>query len=348
MTCLEFSPDAQRLASCSKDGTIHIWKLKYGQLLGVVSVARQSIVSIAFSPEGEHIASGSDDGVLRIWSTKLIDNPNHIETAERPVEVSNFALSGDGKRILILTGEAMDSRNTLDGNLITDFTVPRGVECIAIDHPGGRAAYGTEAGAIIVWNTEQFSEAVKSWNSPELTVTQLSFSLDGTRMVYIGWERNIQIWDTATDSVVGCIEVQYYETRDVACSADGQFVVRTDDIGATKIWRTPTQELVFVKDYASAYPPGISETAAVAILRQCGPKSSYLWPRLLGRPEGDVFMERENIYCVERNNADLDLHNEKLLGILPSGSGDRWELSTLQGIFLTVVLGGLVLCRLIK
>lgn len=50
--CVDFSPNAQRIASCSSDGTLRLWNIENGCTVGVVPVAYDEMWNIAFCPKG--------------------------------------------------------------------------------------------------------------------------------------------------------------------------------------------------------------------------------------------------------------------------------------------------------
>jgi hypothetical protein len=76
LTQVEFSPDGQRLATASRDGTVVLWDAQGGQELLSLTAHRASPAAVAFSPDGSHLAIASN-GVLRILDAAPVPVPSN-------------------------------------------------------------------------------------------------------------------------------------------------------------------------------------------------------------------------------------------------------------------------------
>ena len=56
---MAFSPDGQRLASASHDGTVKVWDAATGQETLTLKGHTGVVSSVAFSPDGKRLASAS-------------------------------------------------------------------------------------------------------------------------------------------------------------------------------------------------------------------------------------------------------------------------------------------------
>ncbi len=69
-TALAWSPDGQRLAATSLDGSIYLWDGKTGTLLHQRSGLKTPIWDIVWSPDSQRIATSRLDGPIHLWDAK--------------------------------------------------------------------------------------------------------------------------------------------------------------------------------------------------------------------------------------------------------------------------------------
>eukprot|EP00171_Calliarthron_tuberculosum_P008967 IDg8967t1 len=138
--CLGFSPDSQRLAAGSRNGTVRVWDMEDGGLLGVVmSVANDYIWCVALSPNGQEIVSASDNGVVLFWNFKLIEDTEHSRNSHNEEFGLAMAMSGDGKQVLARCHNPKfpcSMWNALDGRQIKKFETGMVIYCVEMDHSG--------------------------------------------------------------------------------------------------------------------------------------------------------------------------------------------------------------------
>jgi WD40 repeat protein len=62
-----FSPDGDRLATCSADQTVKLWNVANGDLLRTFRGHVDEVLDVEFSPDGNLLASASKDGIIKLW-----------------------------------------------------------------------------------------------------------------------------------------------------------------------------------------------------------------------------------------------------------------------------------------
>jgi WD40 repeat protein len=65
-----FSPDGNRVATASADGTAIVWDIARGKPERVFQGHNDAVWKVAFSPDGTHLATASHDGTAKVWNLR--------------------------------------------------------------------------------------------------------------------------------------------------------------------------------------------------------------------------------------------------------------------------------------
>ncbi len=119
VTSIDFSPDGQRIATGSRDGSARIWDNATGRQLVKLDHDAE-VTSVDFSPDGQHIATGSRDGSARIWDAVNDWASRLIYHGQRSVLSITFSPQGHwlgagvGSQVIIWNSKTGDIVHELD------------------------------------------------------------------------------------------------------------------------------------------------------------------------------------------------------------------------------------------
>ncbi|WP_187144413.1 TIR domain-containing protein [Microvirga massiliensis] len=94
----EFSPDGQKVATGSQDGSARLWDAATGAELAVLRGHMGPVGYPTFSRDGQKIATGSEDSTVRLWDVATGAELAILRGHERPITSSDF--DADGQRVL--------------------------------------------------------------------------------------------------------------------------------------------------------------------------------------------------------------------------------------------------------
>ena len=85
ITTIQFSPDAARVLSASRDGTARIWSGESGRQIHVLAGHGGEVFSCSFSGDGKRVLTLSHDRTARFWSAETGKEERVYSGAERPL-----------------------------------------------------------------------------------------------------------------------------------------------------------------------------------------------------------------------------------------------------------------------
>ena len=228
----DFSPDEDKLASVSADGTIRLWDLE-GKSLGVLECNSLPLLDLDFAPDGEQIVAVDADGSLYVWSSE-----GQVETewkahaqAARAVE-----FSPDGELIASASEDTTIKLWDRDGNLIR--TLQKNMQGLhtLLWTQDNRVIAGDEQGNIYIW--EKSGEQLTSFKAHRATITALDLSPDGKALVSVSRDRQIKFHDLETGNVINTIEDAHQgPIYNVRFTPDGEKIITVGDDKLIHVWQ---------------------------------------------------------------------------------------------------------------
>jgi WD40 repeat protein len=212
VSCVRFSPDSQRLASTSRDGSVMVWNPRTGQQLQVFTAHEGGVRCAAWSPDSKHVASGGDDKSVRMWDagrgTQLIE-PLHGHARE----VTCVSFCSNASTLVSASGES-----------IIVWKLRGGV----------RAAMSQKIDVQTFW------------------VKNIALSPDDVHVAgTAGYGKAVTVWDVATGQFVRALQGHKKAVVSVAWSSDGQYIVTGSDDDTIRMWRARVQVHCVASCYGS-------------------------------------------------------------------------------------------------
>ena len=207
---ISWSPDGKQVAAVSPPATVQVWDASSGQVVATMPGATAEEVS--WSPNGKYLAASSSNGV-QVWD--VTSGQTLLSNTQKSVldVTSKLAWSPDGTHIAAqVLGEDQTSEDVWDvvsGRSVLAVPQRAGSELAAAWSPDGkRLAVGDGYGRSIgIWDLATGRKLltyggheVPSGSDPEMkgSIVAIAWSRDGRRIVSLGNEDTIQIWDPAS------------------------------------------------------------------------------------------------------------------------------------------------------
>ncbi|WP_182866132.1 WD40 repeat domain-containing serine/threonine-protein kinase [Stieleria mannarensis] len=182
-----FSPTSDYVATADRYHNVHLHDIN-GELVGQVATDSRN-ESLAFTADGKHLVAvlrtDSDDGgkqSLAVWSVPDLER---IVEWDQSFRTSVFALSADGRRVVVAHTQGILVGNWPEREKIFDqHDVLGRIRCLAINQDGSQVAAGCDNGMIHHWtldsNGKPENEFPRTIVSGEKRVTSIQFADDQT------------------------------------------------------------------------------------------------------------------------------------------------------------------------
>ena len=149
--CAQFSPDARRIVTASRDNSARVWDVQSGKQLTPPLNHDGQVYSAQFSPNGEWIVTASADKTARIWDAR--SGQPIGEPLQHNKVVNSVQFSSDAKRILTTSGDTAWVWDTKSGKPTAHLELGWFV-CSAQFSPDGNQIVTASGDSAQVWNAE--------------------------------------------------------------------------------------------------------------------------------------------------------------------------------------------------
>jgi WD40 repeat protein/tRNA A-37 threonylcarbamoyl transferase component Bud32 len=242
VSAVAFSPDGNRLASASHDGTVKIWATAARRAAHTLKGHTDLVTGVAYSRDGKRLATASRDGTVKLWDAAT--GREQTTLAGHKGRVRCVAFSPDGKQV-VCGGDGLKWWDAVTGREKrgTVLASDRGVNALAFSPDGMRLAAGLADGAVSVLDAVTGKEIFTflGHTSQERVggVSGLAYSPDGRRVVSCGgWAA--KVWDAVSGREIQTFTGHNQAVRCVAFSPDGKRVASGCNNRLGKVWEAAT------------------------------------------------------------------------------------------------------------
>jgi WD40 repeat protein len=238
-----FSSDGRLLASATREHGIILWEFgedgfvrRKAELKGHLG----PVLSVAFQG-AEVLASGGVDGTVRLWEVKT--GRMRGEPLNHEAEVRAVAFSHDGRRLAAAGKGGYVHLWELTRSPYRQKALPTGeaeILSLRFSPTEQLLAMATHTGAILLWNPA--TRAAKELPTRhQRSVYEVAFRGDGLKLVSVGLDKKLIVWDVATGLPDKEIEtLRLGSPLCVAFHPAGKHLAWGDEAGTLTLWALET------------------------------------------------------------------------------------------------------------
>nr|KAF6393970.1 telomerase associated protein 1 [Pipistrellus kuhlii] len=232
-TAVAFSPSGHRAAVGTASGTVYLLDLRTWQEEKSLVSGCDGVSSCSFLSDNSLFLTAFD-GLLELWD--LQHGCRVLQTKAHQYQITSCCLSPD-RRLLatVCLGGCLKLWDTVHGQLASQHTAPKPVNCVAF-HPEGQVlAIGSWAGSCSFFQADGL-RVIKELGAPGASVRTVAFNVPG-RVVTVGrLDRMVELWAWQEGALLAAFPAHHgFVVAALFLRAGSQLLTAGED-GKVQVW----------------------------------------------------------------------------------------------------------------
>lgn len=203
--------DGRLFVSADRNKTLKVWSLERDECCFTLVGHSDHVNAVAITSDSRYAVSCADDCTIRVWDLKSGECTRVLPATEKPAWTVSVSMDGRS----IVSGGCNEKIHVWDfetGALRSTITAESTVDTIAISRDGLTVAAGDDDGWICMWDLNS-GRMIRRMNGQVQTTSVLPNYVrkvvllpNQQRLVSVGADGKLNIWDVATGECVRAIE----------------------------------------------------------------------------------------------------------------------------------------------
>lgn len=250
ISCIDFSPNGQKLAAGLADGTIQLRSLDGKKTRQLPAVSKDnSVTRVRFDDQGQMLAAGYNDGTVRLWNLqgqqKNVDLKGHnTQFTNINTKVTDISFSPNGHQLATTSLDGTARLWNRKGIPLAIFEGHEGPILLTSFSPDGqRLATTSSQGTLRLWDLKHKDDN-QIMLQTDAAVKSVSFRQDGLLAVS-SEDGDVRFWKCQEK---GCerqntiIKTDQGTIYSVSFSPDGKFIATALHDGTIKLWNLKSNQ----------------------------------------------------------------------------------------------------------